>query len=62
MLIGLLLGTALIIVPIIIFIVCFLKTPTNLRGFYGTMFGAFLITSLVIGIVLITSTVFGLVA
>jgi len=62
MLIGLLLGSALIIAPIIIFVISFLKTPINLRGFYGKMFGAFLITSLVIGVVLITSSAIGLIA
>lgn len=60
MLISLILGTALIVLPIITLFVCLVKTPTNLRGFYGKMFATFVGISLIAGSTLITLSLLGI--
>lgn len=36
--VALIVGVVLILVPLAAFIICSLRTPSNLRGFYGKMF------------------------
>ena len=49
----LILGIALIAFAVISFIVCISRTPVNLQGFYGAMYGLIALGSVVGGILLI---------
>ena len=51
----LILGIALIAFAVISFIVCVCRTPDNLQGFYGAMYGVIALGSIVGGILLIMS-------
>ena len=59
MTIGLTVGTALIILTIAALIICFVKTPNNLRGYYGKMFVGLSALTILAGASLITLSLIG---
>ena len=60
MLIGLLLGTALIVLPIIVLVISLLRTPTGLRGYYGKMYTTLAGIAFIVGATLITLSFLGI--
>ena len=52
----LLVGIALVLFSVVSVIVSIIRTPENLRGFYGVMFGVISLAGVVGGIVLIVTS------
>lgn len=59
--IAIIIGSALIAIALVIFVINIIRTPTNLRGFYGAMFFALLLVAIVGGVALLLAGAFQLI-